>query len=155
MIRQWIEVYTLMVESHDNDRHRWSHYDELVKSQFIRRAREEHPELTQVIVNKIKSGEIAKAVDVRAKVSKIAKAGGKTLRTFISKKGSLDTCFDRAVARGATDVLYNKLRKFREVIADPDAKRDLQSMPDALRNKCSYELRRIKSAAERLLDAIE
>lgn len=150
-IRHWIEVYSMMVKNKATDPSQWSYYDEFVKSRSIRKARDEHPEMEKVFVEKIRSGEIAKAVDVRSKVAKIAKAGGKPLKAFVAKKACIDDCFEQAVAGGATDVLYNKLRKFREVVADPRAKKDVEGMSPAIRSKCAFEFRRIKSAVERLL----
>jgi len=154
-IRQWIKVYSLMVEKGANNPNQWSYYDEFVRSRYITKSREEHPELTNVFVETVQSGESGKAVDVRGKIAKIAKVGGGSLKDFVDKKEAMDNCYEKAVAYGATDILYNKLRRFREVIADPAAKIDVLDMSPALRSKCIYEFRRIKNAVVRLIDACE
>jgi hypothetical protein len=154
-IQHWIRVYSMMVEQKDNEPSRWSYYDEFVKSRYIRHACEAYPELPKVFARKIHTGELDKAVDVRNKVAKIAKAGGQPLRAFVRNERPLDSCYERAVARGAANVLYNQLKRFRVVICDPDTKADVRLMKDSLRKKSAYELRRIKSAAERLLEMIK
>jgi hypothetical protein len=150
-----IDVYDFMMKHGHAEPDRWSYYDEMFKSRHLTRAREEHPELSSVIVKKVKSGEIAKAVDVRVKVAKIAKAGGTPLVDFIEKKGSIDKCFERAVAKGVNNVLYGRLKKFREMIADPDVRSDLNEMSVDHTRKCMFELKRIRSAAERLIKEFE
>ncbi len=149
-IRHWIAVYDMMVKYNDRAAHRWSYYDELLKSRDIQRAREQNPEFDKVVVKKIKTGEIAKADDVRKKVQKIAKAGGKTLTKFLQTPKSLEECFEKAEARGVNNVLLQKMHRFREVIGDPDVREDLLAMPDGQQKKCLYEMKRIRAAIEKL-----
>lgn len=145
-IRHWIEVYDMMVRHNDNSSHRWSYYDELLKSREIRKAREEDKNFDKVVVGKIKSGEIAKADDVRKKVHKIAKAGGKTLKKFLTTPKSLEDCFEKAEARGVSNVLLQKMHRFRAVIADPDMREELLDMPEGQQKKCVYDMKRIHTA---------
>lgn len=149
-VHSMINVYSFMVEKEDTDPNRWSYYDEYLKSRAIQRVREEYPEFDDVVVDKIKSGEITKAVEVREKVRTIAQAGGKTLTTFIRTPRSLNKCHERAVARGSNNVLLKRLKKFRDIVSDPETKKDLQRIPDNQQKKCLYELQQIDKAIGRL-----
>ena len=153
-IRHWIGVYDMMVQHKDTSPHRWSYYDELLKSREITKAREQNKSFDRVIVRKIKSGEIAKADDIRKKVHKIAKAGGKTLKKFLSTAKSLEDCFEKAEARGVSNVLLQRMHRFREVIVDPDVKADLLAMPENQQKKCIYEMKRIRTAVDKWLSAL-
>jgi len=154
-IKHLINVYQFMIDNNDTDVQRWSYYDEYLKSTKIAKRRQEYPEFDKVIVEKIKKGEIEKAVDVRDKVKKIAEIGGKTLKKFITTPNSLDTCMDRAISRGADNVIYKRLNAFRTQIYDPDLKNDFKIMPENQLNKCKFELEKIKSRIDRLIKALD
>ncbi len=153
-INHLISVYTFMLKYEEANVQRWSHYDEYLKSTKIKRAREYNPELDDVIVKKIKSGDIPKASDVRDKVSKIAAAKGDTLKRFINTDMSLEDCYELAIHRGVTNVIYNRLRKFRENITDPELKKELLKMPNVQKNKCKYEIKKIKQAIDKIHDRL-
>jgi hypothetical protein len=153
-IRSWIEVYDLMVKNHETKPSRWSHYDELLKNRHTKRAMEEDPKFAKVVVGMIRNGEIERAVDVRDKVTKIARAGGKVLRKFVDKDKDLDGCYEEAVTRGATNVFYNKLHKFREVVCSPEVTEEVEEMTPGVKLKCVFELKRIKTRIARLLDTL-
>ena len=153
-IRHWIAVYDMMVKHNDNSAHRWSYYDELLKSREIKKAREEHKNFDRIVVGKIKSGEIARADDVRKKVHKIAKAGGKTLNKFLATPKSLEDCFEKAQARGVSNVLLQKMHRFREAVVGPDAKDELLGMPENQQKKCVYEMKRIRTALSKWIKAL-
>ncbi len=108
-INHLVDIYQFMVDNHEENPDRWSYYEEYLKPRKVQKQREEHPELDKIIVAKIQSGEIRKAVDVRDKVVKIIAVGGKTLRKFIDKKNSLEECFDSAIARGANNQVIKKV----------------------------------------------
>jgi len=155
LVSHLIAVYSFMREHGDDDVSRWSYYDEFLKSHYIRRVRKADPTFDKVIVQKIKTGEIPRAIDVREKVTAICRVRGKTLTTFIGTKGSLEKCFERAVSRGATNEWVNRLRKFRGLICDPDTKDDFQEIGEDHLKKCVYELKKIHVAIGRILSRLE
>lgn len=154
-VSQLIEVYDLMREQDEVDVNKWSYYEEFVKSRYIKRVREEHPEFDDVFSEKIKNGEISRAIDVRDKVAVIARAGGKTLKKFITKPDTLEDCFDAAVHRGVNNALFNRIHTFRQKIWDPDVKSDLVAATESQKDKFRFELRKIKTGIERLLKAMD
>jgi len=153
-VAQLIRVYEFMVEHKDNDVSRWSYYEEYLRHNPIKKAREAFPELDKVVVKKIKAGEIPRAIDVREKLTYIAAAGGKVLTAFVSGERDFEHSYDRAVARGVDNTWYKRLHKFRSQIAEPETAEDLLGMTDDHRKKCVFELKKIKQAVEGLLDKL-
>ena len=149
-VAQMIRVYSFMVEHKDNDVSKWSYYDEYLKHNSIRKAREANPGMDKAVVKKIKSGEIPRAVDVREKLTKIAAAGKNVVKPFVEKENTFEKAYDKAIARGADNPWYKRLNKFRTMLADPDVEEDFKSMSDSHRKKCVYELNKIKQAVETL-----
>jgi hypothetical protein len=154
-VKRLIRVYSFMVDHKDNDPTRWSHYDEYLKPHAIKRAKKIFSNLDEVIVRKIKSGEILKAVDVRGKLAKIAKAGDKILRDFVEGEKDFESSYERAIARGAGNEWLSRLHKFRTVIAEPDTADNICEMPKAHRVKCVFELNKIRVAAQTILTRLE
>jgi hypothetical protein len=144
-----------MVERNEVDPQRWSHYYEYLKCRKIASVRAICPDLDDVVVKQIRTGQIPKAADVRDKLSRVCSAEkGKAVRHFVSGERSLDECYEEAIAGGADNVFYQRLHKFREVISTPDAKRDLRGMPSQVREKCRFELNKIKKKVTELCDAL-
>jgi len=152
MINHLIHVYEFMVNHKDTDITRWSYYDEYLKSRAIRKARESNPEIDKIVVKKIKSKEIEKAVEVREKLSIIANAGGSILNDFLEKEDSFDRSYERASAKGIDNVWYKRLHKFREFLLSEEAKHDFSEMDDVHKKKCDFELKKIKDAIELVLN---
>lgn len=155
MVRHLIEVYDFMVTHHDEDVSRWSYYDEFLKNRAIKQSRKVLPELDTAFVEKVKSGEISKAVDVRDKVTKIVAVGGKVLTTFISGKSSVEHCYDRAVARGANNAWLKRLEKFHQQLAQDDTVEDFEAMDESHRKKCLFEMKKIDRILYSLMEKIK
>lgn len=111
--------------------------------------------MDHVVVAKIASGEIPRAVDVREKVKAIARAGGKVLTRFIEKEGSLEDCYERALLHGAKNPWPKRFYVFRQRLVEPDTRVALREMPEAHRKKCVYEMRKIADAIKILLPKLD
>lgn len=153
-VNHLIRVYSFMVEHNDNDVNRWSYYEEYLKSRPLRRTREVHPDLDGVVVEKIKSGEIAKAIEIREMLVPIAKAGGPILDEFRSKPDSFRRAYDRAEAKGVDNVWYKRFHKFREMVVDSHTREDLVEMDETHRRKCAFELGKIQQAITALMKGL-
>jgi len=152
---QYIRVYQFMVDHGDTDPTRWSYYYELLRSQHVSKVRKQNEDFDRIIVRKIKSGEIPKAADVRDKVVKICRVGGRALSTFLKRKDSLERSYESAISRGADNAWLRRLKKWRDMICDPDTRHDFDEMKDAHIKKCVFELRKLKKGIERLLARLE
>jgi len=151
-IKQMIDVYQFMVDHREVDPQKWSYYEEYLKSRAIGAARAMLPELDDVVVQQIRSGKIAKAVEVRDRLSKVCAAKGKAIRRFVERRCTLEESYEEVVAGGANNVLYQRLHRFREQIKSPDAKKEIVAMPTNIKQKCKYELEKIYKRAKELYD---
>jgi hypothetical protein len=133
----------------------WSYYYEYLKSRKIQAQREIHPELDKTIVKRVKSNEISRAEDIRDKVTKIAGVGGQIIQDFIDKPKSLDIFYEKAMERSEDTALYRALNRFRIKIGDLDTKKSIQGMGQRNRQRCKFELNKIKGSVTRLLKLIE
>lgn len=153
-VKHLIRVYDFMVEHDDRDPQHWSYYHEYLKSRVINRAREEYPELDTIIVDRVKRGEIDKAVDIREKVATVAEKGGKLLKKFVRNPNSLEDCYEQAEEGGTNNALLKRLSKFREQICQREVKSSLLKLNEEQAKKCQFELKKIQSAVQNLLKAL-
>lgn len=149
-VNSLIKVYDFMVMHDDLNVQRWSYYDEYLKISKPKRAKFKNSD--QIIVNKIKTGEIEKAADIRDKVKVIfnvkGKVGTQLVTKFLSKPNALQACVDTAVARGANSQLLKRLEDFREYVNNPDIIEVLKGTDVFVLQKCEFELKKIQQATE-------
>lgn len=150
-INHLISVYDFMLTHKENDPSRWSYYDEYLKNQKVKIVRKENPKLDKVVVKKIKSGEIEKAVEVRAKLPKIVSVNKKTLNNFVEGKVDFNDSYERAATQGIENHSLQKLNRFREWLYDSGLKKHMEEMPENQRNKCEYELKKIQQFLKKIL----
>lgn len=149
-----IEVYGFMVKHKDNNPQRWSYYYEYLRHRAIRKAREKHPRLDRLVIQKINSGEIPRAVDVRDRLRVIARSD-KACRAFATGKTDFGGAYEAAVSRGASDTCYQRLHRFRSWVAGDEIVEKLEDMPREVRQKCTFELKRIGKRCNTILKRTE
>jgi len=154
-VNHLINVYKYMINNNEKDVNRWSYYDEFLKSNKIKKAREEYPELNKLVVEKIKSGEISKAVDVRDGLKKICETGGKTLHRFASGQTDFEESVQLAEHRGASNLIFQRLKKFRDWFAENTTEEDLMELSGDVKKRCIFELDKIKKRADSLLNKLK
>lgn len=154
-IAHLIDTYQFMVDHDERDVDRWSYYDEYLKSNKMNRARKEYPELDELVVEKIRSGEIPRAVDVRDDLKKIAEAGGKVLERFATGKKSFEDSLDAAINKGVGDHSVRKLKRFKEWLASTEAQHEMHALDGEPRKECLYDLRKIQTLVERVLKKLD
>ena len=154
-INHLINVYSFMIEHSEVDVQKWSYYEEYLKSNKVKNVRECNPNLDNIVVKRIKSGDIQKATDVRDKLTKVIAAKGNVLKRFLNNKHSLEDCYELVVHRGLTNIIYNKLKRFREHITDFETQKEIVKMPNVHKNKCKYEIKKIKQTIDKLYRKLE
>ena len=150
-IRHLIHVYGFMMEHEEHDTARWSYYDELFTGRRFDEARELYPNFDEIIVGKIKNGEIKRAVDLRDDLPLITKAGNKVLKKFIEGKLDFEEAVDDAKARGAGNVTKKKMEDFRKWLGDDERDEDIKVTVGEERNAVRYLLQKIHDRADGLL----
>lgn len=142
-IKQMIETYSFMVEQEDNNRERWSYYDEYIKSRQIGRARERFSKLDSVIVDMIQSKEIPTAQDLRDKLRVICSSSGKALEKLVTKKLDFESAFELAEHGGGTNASYKKLERFRKWLAEKEVQQRLLECSPTVLRRVAFEIRHL------------
>lgn len=154
-VKNYINVYSFMAENKDLKQSHWSYYEEYLKSQAIKKYRETLPELDKTIVEQIKKGEIAQAVDIRNKLGKVAKVKGKPANRIMGQisEGKLDLYegFERIEKSGRTGNAYSILSKFREKINESGFSNKLMNED---RDKIKFELKKIQKAIDKYMSEL-
>ena len=86
-IKHLIDTYEFMVAHGEADINTWSYYDEYLKSNKVQQVRRAFPRLDQVIVEKVRSGEIERAMDLRDQLPVICTAPGAALQKQLVSGG--------------------------------------------------------------------
>lgn len=146
-----IKVYEFMLGHHETDRERWSYYDEFIKSKKIKKAREQYPDFDKLIVEKIRAGEIKRAVDVRDQLPLICASPAKNLKRFAEGKIDFNEAYESALDAGGGNTVLKRLHSFRLWLAKADTAKDLVDTREKnIRDKIEFELGRIEKQAKTL-----
>ena len=143
-----VGVYQFMFDHDQDEKARWSYYDEYLKSRFIKKVRNER--LDRLIVKKVNSGEIGRAVDIRDKLAVICKAQ-RPFKRFIAEDYDFEEAYARAVEAGADSTPYAKLAKFRKWLATQETGQALGRTGGETRRKIEFELKKLAPVVNTLL----
>jgi hypothetical protein len=149
-VNRLIEVYAFMEANGENNIDRWSYYYEYLRSNTIRKARTQYPELDTVVVAKIKSEEIAKAVDLRDQLPTICSAP-KVLAKFVKDSANFTKAYDSAVSAGGENTTLNQIKRFRQLITKPDIEAALLDGEVRIQKNAIFELQKISTRLKALL----
>ena len=146
-VEHLIATYRFMLDHDETDTARWSYYDEYLKSRLIRKARLGQPGFDALVVEKVKSGEIARAVDVRDRLPEICSVP-KVLKKFANRAHDFEEAHEGAVDAGADSTPYKKLSTFRQWLAKPEVATALGRTQGETRKKIEYELGKLAGRLE-------
>ena len=149
-VKHLIEVYDFMRSHGEEDRERWSYYDEFIKSRKIKKARDQYPGFDDAIVKKIRAGEIRRAVDVRDVLPAICSGPPKNLKRFAEGKINFGEAQETAVDSGSDNPIFKRLNKFRQWLVLKETEEDSIEAPKSVRDRILYELEQIAKKAARL-----
>jgi hypothetical protein len=153
-VEHLIAVYQFMLNHSEADTTRWSYYDEYLKSSQIRKVRLAEPEFDNLIVEKIKSGEIARAVDVRDRLPVICLAS-RVLKKFVTRANDFEEAHESAVEAGADSAPLKKLAKFRQWLANHEVEDALGRTQGETRKKILFELDKLAGRVSVIKGKIE
>ena len=146
-VEHLITTYQFMLDHHETDTARWSYYDEYLKSRTIRKARLGQHGFDALVVEKVKSGEIARAGDLRDHLPVICSAP-KVLKKFANKAYDFEDAYEQAVDAGADSTPYKKLATFRKWLAKTEVAEGLGRTQGETRRKIEYELDKLARRVE-------
>ena len=143
-VNHLVDTYEFMVDHDEVDTSRWSYYDEYLKSNKIKKARQQYPEMDALVLDSIKTGGIERAMDLRDQLPTVCGAPS-ILKKFAEGKLTLEKAHERAVDSGADSVPYKKSAAFRRWITQPDMDSLLVSCPTKVRDKLFFEFDKIST----------
>ena len=146
-VEHLIATYQFMLDHRETETSRWSYYDEYLKSRIIRKARLGLPGFDALVVEKVQSGDIAKAVDIRDRLPVICSAP-KVLKKFANSAYDFEDAHEQAVDAGADSAPYRKLAAFRQWIAKPEVAANLGRTQGETRKKIEFELGKLARRIE-------
>lgn len=149
-VNRLVNVYEFMLQHGEDDINRWSYYEEYLRSRVSKKARDQHPNLDRVVVEKIRSGEIERAIDVRTKLIKVLKGGDKSIKILTSGSNTIERALDSASARGVDNPWLGRLNRFRIRLAEESTVGEFQEMNSDDRKKAKFEMNRIERALKSL-----
>jgi hypothetical protein len=149
-VKHLIDTYQFMLDHGEAETARWSYYDEYLKSSKIRKARERFPEFDALVVKKIDSGEIERAVDIRDRLPILCTAPGKALQKFATGGLTFEDALEDAIEAGGDSLHYKKLARFRQWLAKAEVEEDVLRAQGQIRAKVLFELDKLAKRVETL-----
>ena len=144
-----IKTYQFMHDHEEVDTARWSYYDAYLKNNKIKAARTQHTDFDNLVVGKIKSGEIERAVDVRDQLPLIC-ALPKILQKFTEGKIDFEEAHEQAIESGADTKPLQKVKNFRSWLARSEVRNSIKQLHGEPRNKIEYEIKKLVLLATQL-----
>jgi len=142
-IRHLVDVFQFMKDSGDENRERWSHYDEFLKSKKIKKAREEIADFEDRVVDLIRTGAV-RAVDIRDQIPIICQAP-KILKKFARGDIDVGEAFADARHAGGDSVELSKVKRFRTWLCESDTLDEMAEHNPGVRQKIDFELKKIEA----------
>jgi hypothetical protein len=143
-VNHLVETYEFMLDHDEIDTSRWSYYDEYLKSNKIKKARQQYPEMDALVVNSIRTGAIERAMDLRDQLPTVCGAPA-ILKKYAEGRLTLEKAHERAVDSGADSIPYKRAATFRRWITQPDLESLLIGCPQRVRDKLLFEFDKIST----------
>ena len=123
--RHLTNVYRFMMDQDDTDREHWSYYDEFLKSNRIKKVREEYAAFDEFIVKEVKGGTMPKALELRDKLPVIC-SGPKEDPSNATSKGRCRSMrrTRMPLTRAVRITLLRRSERFREWVVLNDTEAD-------------------------------
>jgi hypothetical protein len=149
-IKHLIDTYEFMISHGEADINTWSYYDEYLKSNKVQQVRRAFPGLDQVIVEKVRSGEIERAMDLRDQLPIICTAPGAALQKLVSGGWTFKKAYTHACRCGGDSVPLKKLMAFRKWVTRKSTRETMSESDGQMRAKLRFEIGKIAKRATAL-----
>ncbi len=139
-----VTTYDFMIEHGIKNPSKWSYFYELIKSRKIKKIRSEFEDFDDVIVEKIKSGEVGKAIEFRDGLKLLRDARPNVIMKFIEGKYDFEDVINAVEISGNANEVYKRLNRFRMWINKEEIKQAIKSAgAEESKNKIQFELGKI------------
>lgn len=149
-----IRVYQYMMDHQERNPERWSYFDELLKARKFEQARKLYPNFDEYVTEKIQTGEIVRAIDIREQLGEITRVGGNTLKKFMSGAYSFEEAAKDAQLRGSGNHNTKRISEFRKWLADQDLDDELDVTSKDDLKMIKFEFEKIQTRIGKLLRKI-
>lgn len=150
-----IDTYQFMIDHNQTEISRWSYYYEYLKSRKIKKIRNQNENFDDIIVQKISSGEIPKAADIRGKLQIIATAPKRIVNKFIEDEINFEEAYERAVNAGGKNSSLNKLSTFVKLLNEKEFEREILNSNSQIRKQALYDMRKLVNKSNSILKKME
>lgn len=154
-VRQLVDTYQFMVDFDQTELSRWSYFYEYLKSNKIKKGREAFENFDQLIVDKVNSGEIAKATDIRDRLPIVTTASSKVLKKFANGDVDFEEAYERAVDAGGDNASLRKLSQFREWLGRPEVQAEMLELEGQAGDRVRYEVKRLAALTRSISKKLE
>jgi hypothetical protein len=117
-INNYISTFQFMIDNNLTDHSQFSHWLLLKTNKHIKKIKKDFPQFDQVIIKKVQSGEIDKAVRIREELTVIASGPKKLVKKFVEGEIPLVKAHKFAIELGVHKNIYKKLDDFKEWIVN-------------------------------------
>ncbi len=147
-----LNVIEFMISKDDLNKRHWSYYEEYLKNSQLKKFRDTMPDLDDTIAEKVKTGEIKEAADIR-KLGDVAKVGDKQSKRLIQKVATgivtLYEAHDEMQDAGKLEDAVKKLSSFRKIISDTSFEKQLSITEETI-DRAEFELKKIIKRLEEI-----
>jgi hypothetical protein len=150
-----IKTYEYMLSVKDTDINKWSYYFEFIKSRKIASVIKKTPEFEVFLVDKIKTGQIKKAADVREVVPKLSLAKKNLVDKVVSGEVDIYDAVERVEESGNADSTYLRMKRFRDWLLATETIAAIEESRDTARQKIEFELKQIAKRTQQQLKRLE
>ena len=154
-VNRLTEVFEFMLTHEEDEVSRWSYYEEYLRPRVSKQARARHPSLDSVVVEKIRSREIERAIDVREKLVKVLRGGDKSIRILLSGPNTLERALVSAADRGAENPWLRRLKQWRTQLSSENVGREFQEMKEEHRKQAKFQIGKIEQRLKRIRRELE
>lgn len=154
-VKQLVDTYQFMIDHNQTEVSRWSYFYEYLKSKKIKKARDQYADFDALVVEKIESGEIAKATDVRDKLPIVAAASDKVLKKFALGELDFEDSYERAVDAGGDNATLRKLSAFRTWLGRTDIQNEILELHGQAGAKARFEFKHLATLSRSIKDKLE
>ena len=153
--KRFIDTYQFMLDHNENEISRWSYYEEYLKSRKIKKLRDQYNNFDDLIIKKIRNGEIKRAVDIRDKLPELSTATKKIRTQFIMGEIKLDDAYQRIGKSGSSDEIFKRIKRFKDWLNDKNTESSILSSKKVVQQKLTLELKRIRTQSISLLRKLD
>lgn len=154
-VRRLVDTYQFMIDHNQSELNRWSYFYEYLKSKKIKKARDANAGFDNLIVEKVDSGEIAKATDIRDKLPIVATASDNVLKKFTKGELDFEEAYERAVDAGGDNASLRKLSAFRKWLGRKEIQDEMMELDGQAGQRARYEFKRLAALSRATSDKLE